>query len=115
MSLLVVGLSHRSAPVDVLERVAVSCADAGKVLHQLLERKRVAEALLLSTCNRVEVYAAAGVEHLFSVAAALTGPDRAGLAGRRVLVLGPQAAAAITAPVRSASRVDPSGPDGQTG
>jgi glutamyl-tRNA reductase len=107
MSLLVVGLSHHSAPVDVLERVAVSCADAGKVLHQLLEREYVAEALLLSTCNRVEVYAvvaafhdgladitdvlahqsamtlddlsehlyvhyaAAGVEHLFSVAAGL--------------------------------------------
>ena len=107
MSLLVVGLSHRSAPVDVLERVAVSCADAGKVLHRLLEGEHVAEALLLSTCNRVEVYAvvttfhdalaeitdvlahqsamtldelsehlyvhyaAAGVEHLFSVAAGL--------------------------------------------
>jgi glutamyl-tRNA reductase len=57
MSVLVVGLSHRSAPVDVLERVTVSCADAGKVLHPLLEREHVAEALLLSTCNRVEVYA----------------------------------------------------------
>ncbi|MGA8518409.1 MAG: glutamyl-tRNA reductase [Pseudonocardiaceae bacterium] len=107
MSLLVVGLSHHSAPVDILERVAVSCADAGKVLHQLLECENVAEAMLLSTCNRVEVYAvvaafhdglaeitnvlahqsemtrddlsehlyvhyaAAGVEHLFSVAAGL--------------------------------------------
>ncbi len=107
MSLLVVGLSHRSAPVEVLERVAVSAADAGKVLCQLLARENVAEALLLSTCNRVEIYAvvatfhggladitdvlarqsamvldelsehlyvhyaAAGVEHLFSVAAGL--------------------------------------------
>jgi glutamyl-tRNA reductase len=107
MSLLVVGLSHRSAPVDVLERVAVSTADAGKVLCQLIARENVAEALLLSTCNRVEIYAvvatfhggladitdvlarqsamvldelsehlyvhyaAAGVEHLFSVAAGL--------------------------------------------
>src|ERR1700710_849751 len=100
MSLLVVGLSHRSAPVDVLERVAVSCADADKVLHQVLESEHVTEALLLSTCNRVEIYAgvaditdvrphrsavtlddlsgslcvhyaAAGVEHLFSVAAGL--------------------------------------------
>ncbi|MGH3854300.1 MAG: glutamyl-tRNA reductase [Pseudonocardiaceae bacterium] len=107
MSLVVVGLSHRGAPVDVLERVAASTADAGKVLGQLLERAHVAEALLLSTCNRVEVYAvvetfhggladitdllarqsaialdelsdhlyvhyaAAGVEHLFSVAAGL--------------------------------------------
>jgi glutamyl-tRNA reductase len=107
MSLLVVGISHRSAPVDVLEQVAVPAADARKVLGQLLEREHVAEALLLSTCNRVEVYAvvtafhggladitdvlasqsavaldelsdhlyvhyaAAGVEHLFSVAAGL--------------------------------------------
>ena len=37
MSLLVVGLSHRSAPVEVLERVAMSCSDTGKVSHQLLE------------------------------------------------------------------------------
>lgn len=107
MSLVVVGLSHRSAPVEVLERVAVPAADAGKMLAQLLECEHVAEALLLSTCNRVEVYAvvtafhggladitdvlagqsaaaldelsdhlyvhyaAAGVEHLFSVAAGL--------------------------------------------
>ena len=47
MSLLVAGLFHRSPPVDVLERVAVSCADADKVLHELLEREHVAEALLL--------------------------------------------------------------------
>jgi glutamyl-tRNA reductase len=63
MSLLVVGLSHRSAPVDVLERVAVCCADAGKVLHQLLDREHVTEALLLSTCNRVEVYAVVATFH----------------------------------------------------
>jgi glutamyl-tRNA reductase len=63
MSLLVVGLSHRSAPVDMLERVAVSCADAGKVLHQVLEREHVAEALLLSTCNRVEIYAVVTAFH----------------------------------------------------
>jgi glutamyl-tRNA reductase len=107
MSLVVVGLSHRSAPVGVLERVATSVADPGKVQAELLEREHVAEALLLSTCNRVEIYAvvttfhggladitdvlahqsaialdelsdhlyvhyaAAGVEHLFSVAAGL--------------------------------------------
>ncbi len=63
MSLLVIGLSHRSAPVGVLERVAASCADVGKVLDQLLEREHVAEALLLSTCNRVEVYAVVGTFH----------------------------------------------------
>jgi glutamyl-tRNA reductase len=63
MSLLVVGLSHRSAPGDLLERVAESCADDGKVLHQLLECEHVAEALLLRTCNRVEVYAVVTAFH----------------------------------------------------
>lgn len=38
MSRLVVGLSHHSAPVDVLERVATPCRDGDKVLHQLLDR-----------------------------------------------------------------------------
>jgi glutamyl-tRNA reductase len=63
MSLVVVGLSHRSAPVEVLERAAVSVADADKVLGQLLECEHVAEALLLSTCNRVEIYAVVGTFH----------------------------------------------------
>ena len=63
MSLLVVGLCHRSAPLDVLERVAVSCADVDKVLHQLIEREHVTEALLLSTCHRVEVYAVVTAFH----------------------------------------------------
>ena len=63
MSLLVVGLSHRSAPVDVLERVAESCADQRKVLDQLLECEHVSEALLLCTCNRVEVYAVVTAFH----------------------------------------------------
>ena len=63
MSLLVVGLSLRSAPVDLLERVAVSCADGGKILAQLLERQHVAEALLLRTCNRVEIYAVVTTFH----------------------------------------------------
>lgn len=107
MSLLVVGLSHRSAPVAVLEAAAVPATDAGKVLCELLKREHIAEAMLLSTCNRVEVYAvvhtfhggladitdvlarqsamaldqlsdhlyvhyaAAGVEHLFTVASGL--------------------------------------------
>jgi glutamyl-tRNA reductase len=63
MSLLVVGLSHRSAPADLLERVAESCADRGKVLDQLLECEHVSEALLLCTCNRVEVYAVVTAFH----------------------------------------------------
>jgi glutamyl-tRNA reductase len=57
MSLLAVGLSHRTAPLAVLERAAVGADDLPKLLDELLGYENVAEALLLSTCNRVEVYA----------------------------------------------------------
>jgi glutamyl-tRNA reductase len=57
MSLLAVGFSHRTAPLAVLERAAVGADDLPKLLDELLGCENVAEALLLSTCNRVEVYA----------------------------------------------------------
>ncbi|HET8642327.1 MAG TPA: glutamyl-tRNA reductase [Pseudonocardiaceae bacterium] len=57
MNLLVVGVSHRTAPVGVLERVAVSGPALPEVLTRLLAQEYVREAVLLSTCNRVEVYA----------------------------------------------------------
>ena len=63
MSVLVVGLSHRTTPVPVLERVAIADADRGKVLDQLLKAPSVSEAVLLSTCNRVEVYAVVETFH----------------------------------------------------
>ena len=58
MSILVVGLSHRSAPVAVLERVAVAGDDLVKLLHDVHESAHVAESAVVSTCNRVEIYAA---------------------------------------------------------
>ncbi len=57
MSLLVVGLSHRTAPVSLLERAAVGTEELPAVLHELLRGDHVSEVLVLSTCNRVEVYA----------------------------------------------------------
>ncbi|MGH3938131.1 MAG: glutamyl-tRNA reductase [Pseudonocardiaceae bacterium] len=63
MSLLVVGLSHRSAPVPVLERAVVTGTETGKLLGELLSCGNVAEALLLSTCNRVEIYAVVQTFH----------------------------------------------------
>ena len=51
------GMSHRSAPVPVLERVTVAEADRPKVLSALLAEDAVTEAMLVSTCNRVEYYA----------------------------------------------------------
>jgi len=57
VSVLVVGLSHRSAPVDLLERVALSTDGVVKLLDDVLASDHATEAMVLSTCNRVEVYA----------------------------------------------------------
>jgi glutamyl-tRNA reductase len=57
VSVLVVGISHRSAPVALLERVTVGVGAAGDVLQQLRTTGPVGEAVVLATCNRVEVYA----------------------------------------------------------
>ncbi|WP_433474842.1 glutamyl-tRNA reductase [Spirillospora sp. CA-142024] len=57
MSILVVGLSHRSAPVAVLERAAVAGDDLVKLLHAVHDSANVVEAAIVSTCNRVEIYA----------------------------------------------------------
>jgi glutamyl-tRNA reductase len=57
MSVLIVGLSHRSAQVATLERAAVSGDQLGKLLRDIYEAEPVAGAFVVSTCNRVEVYA----------------------------------------------------------
>jgi glutamyl-tRNA reductase len=57
VSVLVVGLSHKSAPVPVLERAAVSGDALGKLLHDVALLPDIAETFVISTCNRVEVYA----------------------------------------------------------
>jgi glutamyl-tRNA reductase len=57
MSVLVVGMSHRSAPVTVLERAAVAGDELSKLLHDVFEAEHVTGTFVVSTCNRVEVYA----------------------------------------------------------
>ena len=57
MSLVVVGLNHRTAAVDLLERMTVPPAGLPKALHTLADREHLADVVLLSTCNRTEVYA----------------------------------------------------------
>ncbi len=57
MSLLAVGISHQTAPVALLEQVAMSADDTVKTLHELVDSEHVTEALVLATCNRVEVFA----------------------------------------------------------
>jgi glutamyl-tRNA reductase len=57
VSVLVVGLSHTSAPVAILEQAAVSGDTLAKLLSDVALAEPVAEAFVVSTCNRVEVYA----------------------------------------------------------
>ena len=56
--IVVVGLSHRSAPVEVRERLAVAPADLAQRLRDLKQRTGASEMVMLCTCNRVEVMAA---------------------------------------------------------
>jgi glutamyl-tRNA reductase len=53
VSVLVVGLSHKSAPVSVLERAAISGDTLGKLLHDVARLPDTAETFVISTCNRV--------------------------------------------------------------
>ncbi len=57
MSLLVVGLSHRSAPVSVLERASLAPDAQVKLLQDTLAAEPATEAAVLATCNRIELYA----------------------------------------------------------
>ncbi|MBS2535571.1 glutamyl-tRNA reductase [Catenulispora sp. NF23] len=70
MSLLAVGLSHRSAPHALLERAALSTERTGKLLADLAASQNVHEAAALATCNRIEVYA--GVDKFHAAVTEIT-------------------------------------------
>jgi glutamyl-tRNA reductase len=57
MQLSLVGLSHHTAPIEVRERLHFPEKDLPAALHALVERDSVEEAIILSTCNRVEILA----------------------------------------------------------
>ncbi len=57
MNILVIGLSHRTGPVSLLERVSLSGDALTKLLSDATASEHVAEVAVLSTCNRVEIYA----------------------------------------------------------
>ena len=63
MSVLVLGLNHKTASVGLLERLAVPDERLQKALTSLVGRQHVSEAVVLSTCNRVEVYASVSRYH----------------------------------------------------
>jgi glutamyl-tRNA reductase len=84
MSVLVVGISHRTADMRVLERATVPADEVGKLLEELLRCPSVSEAMLVSTCNRVEIYTVVlafhpGLADVVGVLARHSGVDSAAL------------------------------------
>jgi glutamyl-tRNA reductase len=63
VSVLAVGLSYRTADLRTLERAAIGADELDKVLHRLQQSEHVDEAMLVSTCNRIEVYAVVETFH----------------------------------------------------
>jgi glutamyl-tRNA reductase len=81
MSVLVVGMSHKSAPIDVLEHASLDVDAAVKLSHLVLETPFVTESVVISTCNRVEIYVEAerfhgAVEEVSRMLAEQSGLDR---------------------------------------
>ncbi|MGZ0150640.1 glutamyl-tRNA reductase [Kribbella sp. WER1] len=78
MSYLVVGISHRSAAIDVLERVALDAEAATKLGLAVRNSAAVAESAVVATCNRTEVYATvdrfhAGMDEVTAILSDVTG------------------------------------------
>ncbi|HWL45318.1 MAG TPA: glutamyl-tRNA reductase [Ilumatobacter sp.] len=63
MSILVLGVNHRTGPLSVLERFALTPDELPKAVTALVDRDTVREAVVVSTCNRTEVYAVAEKFH----------------------------------------------------
>src|SRR4249920_3645486 len=59
MSIVVIGVNHRTGPLALLERVAIPAEELPKAVIGLTSRQNIREAVVLSTCNRTEVYAVA--------------------------------------------------------
>ena len=56
MSVLVVGMSHQSAPVALLEKLSMDSAVQDSACGKLVAADSLSEAMIISTCNRMEVY-----------------------------------------------------------
>ncbi|HEX6075293.1 MAG TPA: glutamyl-tRNA reductase [Micromonosporaceae bacterium] len=85
MNALVVGLSYRTAPVSLLECVALAPDEVPVLTRRLLGSRYVSEAVVLSTCNRIEVYAGVTAFHpalvdIADLLAKRAGMDRGALA-----------------------------------
>jgi glutamyl-tRNA reductase len=59
VSIVVIGLNHRTVPLGILERLTLDADRLPKALHDLSTRENITEVVVLSTCNRIEIYAVA--------------------------------------------------------
>ncbi|MGQ9574297.1 MAG: glutamyl-tRNA reductase [Thermoguttaceae bacterium] len=97
MNLQMLGCSHHNTPIEVRERLAFSAEQARFALRQLREEFPEIEAVLLSTCNRVELYAASehapcpSAAQLGGFLARFHGLEPEGIAGHLVLLTGEEA------------------------
>ncbi len=57
MNIVLIGMNHKTAPLEIRERLAFSCGDGVDPLREIMRKPQIMEALYLSTCNRVEVLA----------------------------------------------------------
>src|SRR5215471_8818213 len=64
MSIILVGLNHKTAPIELRERLAFTDDACSLGLHELVDGEILREGLILSTCNRVEVLTATGPDLL---------------------------------------------------
>jgi glutamyl-tRNA reductase len=64
MNIAVVGLSHKTAPVEVREKLSIQEAKMESVVQQLCSYPHIEEVAILSTCNRLEIYVVAGLDSL---------------------------------------------------
>jgi glutamyl-tRNA reductase len=57
MNILLIGINHRTAPVEIREKLSINCEDNDRPLAEIMRVPQIRESLFLSTCNRVEVLA----------------------------------------------------------
>ena len=86
MSMLVVGMSHQSAPVALLERLSMDDTVRNDTCEVLVSKPSLSEAMIVSTCNRLEVYTVTnsfhtGVQDVVKVLAGNSGVDEDELRG----------------------------------
>src|SRR5262249_62265751 len=77
MQICLAGLSHKTAALDVREKVAIAPDDYGRFLAEIAALPAIAEVAVLSTCNRTELYAAAHSYHAGRRSLELALADRA--------------------------------------